>query len=300
MNFVALLLGLAAERALTQLFHLREFRWLDPLFDWIYVRVATLERARGLAVLALLATVIVLPVGLLSALFSDALLDIPYFAFSVVVLLFCLGPRDLQHEINDYCAAIARGDEEDIDRLARELLETAPPESRELRAERIQDAALVQANNRIFGVVFWFLVFGPTGAWIFRVLDLMRRRISFKSERDETETDTRNIVWMSRVLHGLFAWLPARLLALGYAFAGSFEDAMAGWRKDYSREIVTFYEQTETILSRVGGGALGMQDEDKVPAPGERARAAMDLIVRTLWLIWCPIIAVMTLADWLS
>ena len=74
---------------------------------------------------------------------------------------------------------------------------------------------------------------------------------------------------------------------------------MAGWRKDYSREIVTFYEQTETILHRVGGGALSMPADD-VPAPGERARAAMNLIMRTLWLIWCPIIAVMTLADWLS
>ena len=29
----ALLLGLAVERLLTHLFHLREFRWLDPVFN---------------------------------------------------------------------------------------------------------------------------------------------------------------------------------------------------------------------------------------------------------------------------
>lgn len=300
MNFVALLLGLAAERLLTRLFHLREFRWLDPLFDWVYTRVSGMSRVSGLTLMALLAALIMLPIGLVSLLLDDALLHIPSFAFSVLVLLFCLGPRDLQHEINDYCAAVADGDEDDINRLARELLETDPPESREQRAERIQDAAFVQANNRIFGVVFWFLLLGPTGAWIFRVLDLMRRRIWFKSGRDESGTNTREIVWMSRVLHGFFAWLPARLLAIGYALAGSFEDAMAGWRKDYSKEIVTFYEQTETILSRVGDGALSMPASDAVPAPGERARSAMNLIIRTLWLIWCPIIAVLTLADWLS
>lgn len=300
MNFVALLLGLAAERLLTQLFHLREFRWLDPVFDWIYMRVADLSRVRGLALMALLAALIILPVALISWLLRDALLQVPYFAFSVLVLLFCLGPRDLQHEINDYCDAVVGDDEEAIDRLARELLEADPPQDRDQRSQRIQDATFLQANNRIFGVVFWFLVLGPTGAWIFRVLDLMRRRIGFKSERDESETNTRDIVWMGRVLHGFFAWIPARLLAIGYALAGSFEDAMTWWRKDYSKEIVSFFEQTETILTRVGAGALSMPETDGPPAPGERARSAMNLIIRTLWLIWCPIIAVLTLVGWLS
>ena len=38
----------------------------------------------------------------------------------------------------------------------------------------MERAIYVQANNRIFGVVFWFLVLGPTGAWAFRVLDLLQ------------------------------------------------------------------------------------------------------------------------------
>jgi len=36
MNFLALLLGLGLERVLTRLLHLREFRWLDPLFDRVF------------------------------------------------------------------------------------------------------------------------------------------------------------------------------------------------------------------------------------------------------------------------
>ena len=35
MNFLALFLGLGIERLLTHLFHLREFHWLDPVFDWV-------------------------------------------------------------------------------------------------------------------------------------------------------------------------------------------------------------------------------------------------------------------------
>ena len=46
MNFLALLLGLALERVLTHLFHLREFRWLDPLFDCAPAPAARRRRRR--------------------------------------------------------------------------------------------------------------------------------------------------------------------------------------------------------------------------------------------------------------
>ena len=48
MNFVALLLGLGVERLLTHLFHLREFRWLDPLFDRILRFLDKSSRAAAL------------------------------------------------------------------------------------------------------------------------------------------------------------------------------------------------------------------------------------------------------------
>ena len=38
----------------------------------------------------------------------------------------------------------------------------------------------------------------------------------------------------------------------------------------------------------------------KIAAPWRQVRGAMDLIIRTLWLIWCPIIAILTLSDWLT
>ena len=34
MSLLALLFALACERGLTHLLHLREWRWLDPYFDW--------------------------------------------------------------------------------------------------------------------------------------------------------------------------------------------------------------------------------------------------------------------------
>ena len=104
MNFLALLLGLALERVLTHLFHLREFRWLDPLFDAHLRRLGrgAARRWAALTATALLALLRVAPVAVLSVALWDELLQIPYFLFAVLVLLFSLGPRDLDDEVEDY------------------------------------------------------------------------------------------------------------------------------------------------------------------------------------------------------
>jgi hypothetical protein len=39
--------------------------------------------------------------------------------------------------------------------------------------------------------------------------------------------------------------------------------------------------------------------DEEAPITHE-VRDAMNLVNRTLWLIWCPVIAVLTLSDWLA
>lgn len=323
MNFLALLLGLALERVLTHLFHLREFRWLDPLFDAHLrrLRAGVGGRSRQLAALVLtglLAVILVLPVALLSAVMEDELLQIPYFLFAVVVLLFSLGPRDLDDEVDDYAEALESGDQGSLQLVAEQLLERPPPEPLAERNEAIERAIYVQANNRIFGVVFWFLVLGPTGAWAFRVLDLLRHRAEWKVGQTanqaashvagqvagqeaslEAVTSTMEAV---RTLHGLLAWVPSRLLALGYVLAGNFEEAIASWRNRGREASLSFAEGTAEVVARVGIAASGrgaLDVADSVEAT-DRIRGARSLVMRTLWMIWCPVIAVLTLYDWLT
>jgi AmpE protein len=303
MNFLALLLGLALERVLTHLFHLREFRWLDPLFDAHLrrLRYHTSGEGRRWAALALtgvLAALLVAPVALLSGVLRGELLQIPSFLFAVVVLLFSLGPRDLDDEVEDYGDALQSGDATTQRSVAEELLEKLPPDMPAERNKAVERAIYVQANNRIFGVVFWFLLLGPTGAWAFRVLDLLRHRAEVR-EGEEVATPTMDAV---RTLHGLLAWIPSRLLALGYVLAGNFEEAMASWRNSGREATLSFAEGTAEIVARVGIAASGrsaLDVADSVEAL-DRIRGARSLVMRTLWMIWCPVIAVLTLYDWLT
>ena len=293
MNLFALLLGLAIERLLTQLFHLREFHWLDPVFDAVFARIGRWGSAACMAAVVATAVVLTLPVVLVSLLLDGAWFNLLYFPFAVLILLFSLGPRDLKEEVDEYSAAVASGDTDRIRRLALELAERNVPDDPVQRDRLVERAVFVQANNRIFGVVFWFLVLGPAGAWMFRVLDLMRHRGRIR--QDEAGPDP--VRSATRILHGIVAWIPARLLAISYALAGSFEEAIADWRGYYQNCAARFFDTNDDVLGCAGIGATGRASQQCELEPAAPVRAAMDLVVRALWLIWCPAIAVLTLYE---
>ena len=207
MNFVALLLGLGIERLLTKFFHLREFRWLDPVFDRATARLANASPQIAILGVLMLTTAAVLPVAAVSFVLADTLSQVPYFLLAVMVLLFSLGPRDLKIEAADYCDAVIDGRDADVQRVARELLENDPPADPERHVAAVRRSVFVQANNRIFAVMFWFLVLGPTGAWLFRVLDLLRRRLAFQYLRHENRSATSSVEKAARSLHGILAWI---------------------------------------------------------------------------------------------
>lgn len=301
MNFVALLLGLGVERLLTDLFHLREFRWLDPLFDAVSRRAEGASLWVSLVAVVTVTIVAVLPVAIVSMLLSGTLLQIPYFILAVFVLLFSLGPRDLRFEVDDYCAAVTHEQDDQVEKVSRELMENDPPTDFQRCISSVRRAVFIQANNRIFAVVFWFLVLGPTGAWLFRVIDLLRRRLAFRYSRNEGDCSSSSYVRVVRSLHGLLAWLPARLLVIGYALAGSYEGAISAWRKYRAAADSRFFEVTNDVLDEVGSGASREADADIAEQEAaQRVQNAMNLVHRTLWLIWCPAIAVLTLTDWLT
>jgi AmpE protein len=290
-NFLALLTGIVVERWLTRFFRLREFRWLDRVFDFGFGRVGR-SAPLAVAALGLLGALLVLPVAALQIYLARGWLLIAYFAFAVLILLFSLGPRDLRSEVEDLLAALSAGDRSAVRRLRREITEL-PDDSGDdgLAAGGVLERSIyVQANNRLFGVVFWFFALGPIGAWTFRVFDLMRRRAVFVSTAGGSAP-----VDACAALHGLIAWIPARLMAAGFALAGNFQSAFAAWSA-LDTQGVPFHAATSRLIGALGPSARGeLQDRS---SPSAVSLAALSLVGRTL-LLWFVVIALLTLNEWL-
>jgi membrane protein required for beta-lactamase induction len=289
MSLLALLLALACERGLTQLFHLREPRWLDRYGDWVARQLGT--HAAGVAV-----ALPVLPVAAVDRALGGHLLGLLQLAFALFVLLFSFGPRDLRDEIDDYVAALERGDGDAAARRAKELLEAdAAGRGGGLR-DAVEEAIFVQANNRIFGVIFWFMLLGPAGAWLFRVSDLMRRRAAFEAARGPAAGQGPGHALA--VLHGLLAWIPARLAAAAYALAGSFEDAVGDWRVAVDRAAESMLDRSEDLLARVGRASLqpSLAGLPAAALDAATVRGAWRIVSRSTW-IWLAVIALLVLAG---
>lgn len=301
MKLIALLVGLLVERLATQLFHLRQLRWLDRVIDAGFLQAAKVRNLPAIIPVVLLAVLLSLPVFLLMFFLGDTLYGFPYLIVAVVVLFFSLGPKDIGEQVDDYCQALEADDAEALERAAKALLEHDVPEDATERIRQVEAAVCVQANNRLFAVIFWFVLLGPLGAWAYRVTDLIRRRAVFNDVRDEGEPgDDSPVVGAAASLHGWLAWIPARLTALGYALAGSFDQAVAAWRTPPDTPTGTPSEQSEHLLARVGIAALALApDEDESPSErGVRGAMAANGLVFRLLGIWAVVIAAMTLYGW--
>ena len=296
MNFIAFLVGLGFER----LFASRGPRGQGSLLAYVRAVLGS-AGARpalvlGVAILAVLlpAALVTLVLGLPPVVAHPALRVL----IAALVLFFALGPRDLDADIGAYRAALAHGDAAAAARLAEEILEHDAGQRQGPTLNTVAEAVFVQANNRLFGVLFWFALAGPAGALVFRLTDLVRREAIARARPADAPSAAAERRRLCQSLHGVLAFVPARLLALSYGVAGSFEESFTGWRGYLKDESDHFFDANDHLLLFAGKGALGARWEGAA-GEGERAAAARGL-VRAAFYVWLAVFALLTAAAWIS
>ena len=287
MILLSALLGIAADRLLTHLHEYRHYAQFLGYIDWMRERFSgpAWDHIGGLVLLLL---PIWLATGLLQNWASDWLFGLAGLLFNVAVLVYCMGPRDLSVDVDNWCEVCESSDTDLRQRAAGRLLKSAAPlEDPADCARKLAGAILVEANDRLFAVLFWFVLLGPLGAVLYRSAALL-----YQQRREQGEFGD-SVAW----LHAVLVWLPARLVALGYALSGHFDAAMQGWRKAHG-DHPQGTEGSEQVLVVTGTGALGMIAEDAAEETIQSpVRAAMRLVWRTLT-IWLVALSFLTLAGW--
>lgn len=182
----------------------------DQWFDYLREAIA----GWSLPVAAQVALAILAPVLALHWLFdwlSSVLFGLPWLIGAVLILLYSFGRGDYRLMCDQFMEYFRRGDTEAAYLYAQGTLEiglegdaagTSADVSRSVERE-----LLYEGCQRLFAVLFYFVLLGPAGALAYRLVHLCRRA--------EAEAPLDGALF-------LLDWLPARLMAAAFTITGDF------------------------------------------------------------------------------
>ncbi|MCB1774407.1 MAG: regulatory signaling modulator protein AmpE [Gammaproteobacteria bacterium] len=305
MTFLSVLIALLIERVFNQYRPARRHGWFSTYCGGMS-RVGAVQwlmtRPWG-AALALLPPLLL--IGWLQWL-AASLGSLAGLVFGTLVLVYCLGPRELGEEAEGFIDARDRGDRHRAQAAAQDLCLVEAPDTEPRRSFAVARAVVVLANRRLIGPLFWFLLFGPVGAAAYRAIHLMAEHLQAMDCPHEMKR-------YSDELRHIADWAPARITATGYAVAGNFDAVAHSWRTfDYVPSDGPLAE-AEHLLAQTGLAALdtfpheahdlyGDDPGDVPPYPALTppvVEDALALVWRTLTL-WVGVIGGGTLIAWIA
>jgi adenosylcobinamide-phosphate synthase len=254
---------------------------LERLFgryaDWLHDRVNAGTHAHGLLAWAVTALAPALVVGLVGWSLDELAWPLGL-AWSAAVLYRCLGLRQMVDLARGLAAALAAGE---IERARDQLaLLGGEPEADPAGWVRAAMARLFQLGlERLFGVLFWFVLLGPFGAVAYALTRVLAER--WRGEADFHAA----IAEVMPVLD----WLPVRLMAISFAIVGNFEEAMLAWRAHAAAGT----SGQEDMVRATGLAALGV-DQD---APGPEYVAAVASLLNRSALLWLGVLGLLWLGG---
>lgn len=286
--FVAILLALALSHYVPDLERLRNFAWLR---QWQEQGMRQGDAGFGLFVSIGLPVLLCL---ILQLALRGSVFGLASFVFAFIVLVYCMGPRDLERDVE----AVDKAPDTDARTAAAQMLR--PDESTgalPFQAELLVESAFVAALRRIFGVIFWFAVLGPAGALLFRLTQLLAYTPEHAAVLPAAQQN------LARTLARLLDWLPAHLIALALALASDFDAVFKTWRDYHASHPKGYASFDPDFLSAIARASV---DADVAAGDGHVVDVhdpivALDdamTLVRRVLIVWVVLIALVVIGGW--
>ena len=251
----------------------------------------TTRRASGLAAWSLA----VLPWTVLAWLGTRALYPSSGLLLDIVLLYLSLGGRSLAEHAarvgNDLAAGNLTAAREHVGWIvSRDTSALDEPGI----AKACVESTLENGNDAIFGVLFWFMLLGGTGAVLFRLSNTLDAMWGYKNER------FRYFGWAAARIDDALNYAPARLTAFSYALFGQTRRALDCWR----RQAPSWESPNAGPVMSSGAGSLGLalggpaiyhgQLEERPQlgeglAPGQRDISRALTLVRRAIVLWLTV-----------
>jgi len=288
MTLIIILTGMAFEHFVGVDDQLRRFAWFNGYMRWIENRLARLTAWKGAGGIVITLAGPLLLVALITWALSEWSSPLALL-FSLAVLIYSLGPGYLNPQLDDLINAMEQGDRESI----KERMSVFSDNDDAFQNDQeLLENILIEANERLFGVLFWFIVLGPFGAMLYRLACILRQQ----------QSDIHgNYAESAQDLYNILNWLPARLFTLGNAVTGNMVEAMEAWREVEKQSL----SANEDVICAGSLGALSYPQQESA-ADDESVlhdqiywlHALQGLLNRTL-LAWLTVLGIMTLSGWM-
>ena len=226
--------------------------------------------------------------------------------WSIAVLYATLGFRQFSHHFTEIRDALLVGDEELArQKLAKWMRMDAGTFPRSEIVRHVIEHSVLSAHHHVFGVFAWYSLlaaagFGPAGAVLYRVGQYFSQYCVRPFKPTAMVVSPPLQAAAGAAWHAM-DWVPARITALGFAFVGSFEDAVDGWRQHEAR----YPGDNDGVVLAATAGAVNvnLRGEDdagmgQAPQP-VHLRAVVGLVWRTV-VMWMVFLALLSLARLLG
>ena len=146
----------------------------------------------------------------------------------------------------------------------------------------------IEVNQRLFGLLIWFVVFGPCGCLLYRFVNDV-------TEASEQEDHLLNFCQDKlHQLHDILDWVPVRLSVLLYGLAGDFGGSFTIW----SKHCMDGPSKNVTLLVIGAQTALGLPTDEDAQLDVEQITTSALLMERALGML-VVLVVIFTLGAWI-
>lgn len=290
MTIISILIAFTLCHLVRNLRLLRRFEWVNPFIktsnDWLDF----LPGWSGATGFFFILGIPLLAIYLLNSVFFGILGQLGSFLFSIAMLIYTFGPRDLDVDVR--CVIRAESDEDQMETLETLLDGPIPVDPGDCQTAAI-DAVFNKALKRWFGIIFWFALLGIYGALLYR-LSVWLTGDDFGLHDDQKDLITR--------LKKVMEWPVAQLMTLSLAIATDFDSVYKAWKTYHVERGHGLFEGNNLFLltsaRTIVKSGHAAQDgyADQLQGPMASIKLSMDLVWRSLG-VWATILALLLLVN---
>ena len=290
---IAVVLALVLGHVAPGLGSVRRYGWFIGWLRWLGGALRVDGAWAGRIGLLVAIGVPVLAIAALQWLLGDRWYGLPMFVFALLALIYTWGPRDLELDVE---AVVDARDPAERRAAAAALF----PEGGEpvIEGPTLVEAVFRCALWRWFGVLFWFLLLGPAGALLYRLVSLAAQGSAQKVLPPAQGEAAREFI-------ALLNWPVAHLMTFGLALAANFDGVLAAWRDWHAnggmRLDIGFLgaaARASVVCELAEEDAYAIDGPAQAPALLE-LRDAMSLVWRVL-LLWLAVLAIFVVAGFVN